>query len=107
MDIPIPNGQKVAGFPGTFYEASQGLLSCTALFPIEPTSTSAHSTDTKGNSLDPGYKRNYPVLTSSISAYEASVTGLLNSARQYSPARVEALAFPYRSPQREFPPDAA
>ncbi len=93
MDIPIPNGQKVAGFPGTFYEASQGLLSCTALFPIEPTSTSAHSTDTKGNSLDPGYKRNYPVLTSSISAYEASVAGLLNSARQYLPARVKLSLF--------------
>jgi len=57
--------------------------------------------------LFPGYKRNYPVLTSSISAYEASVAGLFNSARQHLPARVNALAFPHRSPQQAFPPDAA
>jgi len=53
--------------------------------------------------LCPGYSRNYPVLTSSLSAYEASVAGLLNSSRQYWPARVKALAFPYRSPQQPFP----
>jgi len=35
------------------------------------------------------------------------IVGSIYSARQYSPTRILLLVFPYRSPPREFPPNAA
>jgi hypothetical protein len=53
------------------------------------------------------HKRNHLFLTSSLLAYEASVAGSLYSALQHPSTEIIVPVFPYRSPQREFPLNAA